>query len=173
MTPKETFIEMLCRWDEAIDRAYELGQTNDQSGCADGTMPGTWNDSYRRLEEILRELRQGAYRREHNHLVARYRDAPIVRMRVKVAYGRLTPPAYVDVVAGQHGKGDKTAEVLVRDARHVVSEQRNHGRYRMTHPDPEVVKRGLQLVEIRWFAVSKQPPFLPKSFLAQPLKVAA
>lgn len=172
MTVQETLVEMLCRWHEAQDPAFAPGHFGGSGGSGIG-LPATWNDSYRLLDELLRGLRDGAHRREHTHLVARYRDAPIVRMRVKVAYGRLRPPDHVDVVAGQHGKGDRYADVLVRDARHVVFERNDRGAYRRTHPSTVVVSRALEVVERRWFERRAQPPFLPMEFVTATAGAAA
>lgn len=157
-----TIVELLHQWDQARET---LNGPSGVRGDGDSVNlgPATWTDSYKHLEEILRELRQGAHRRQHRHLVARHRDAPIVLMSVSQRKGRLTLPAHCDLVAGAATTAGKLAQVRVRDARRSVCEL-SGTRYRRTHPDPAEVARGLELVASRWAERGWPAPTLPREF---------
>ncbi len=162
-----TLIVLLNRWDEARET---LNGPSGVRGDGDsvGLGPSTWTPTYKRLDEILRELREGPHKRQWRHLVARHRDAPVVLMSVSQRKGRLTLPPHCDLVAGAATSKEKLAAVRVRDARRTVWEWNNTSGYRRTHPDPLEVQRGLELVAERWAARGWPAPVLPREFTEQP-----
>lgn len=172
---RATLVELLRHWHEARDPLNGPASVRGD-GDSVSLMPATWTEDYRRLEQVLASMRQGAHKREWKHLVARHRDAPVVHMTLHVvtdAKGRpvkdkrgqrrLSVPQHCDLIAGGTVAGDRTSVALVRDARRTVHELSGRA-YRRTHPDPLVVDRALELVARRWAEAGWPAPRLPKQF---------
>ena len=113
---EEIIVEMLKRYTEAQETLTE-GIRGDGDGHP--KMPGTWNDSYRRLERFLIAMRENAEMRSRWwHVTQRYVDAEVVSMEVpfkKTAKGPIPKlPPHTELVAGAAEVGEFTSRVRIR-----------------------------------------------------------